>query len=67
MGWGWLVAAVGVLMICAALYEWKWFMNDYRARLLVRLIGRTGARIFYVIFGGGLLVLGILLGLGKIK
>jgi len=49
----------GVFSIVAAVLDWDWFMNNYRARLFVSLFGRTGARIFYVILGIGLIVFGL--------
>ena len=63
-------AAVGVMLgglliggfsFFCAYKDYDWFMNNSRAALLVMILGRGGARIFYmllgvVFFGGGLFV-----------
>jgi len=51
----------GLFIIAAALLDWDWFFNHWRAALFVRLFGRNGARIFYVVLGALLLFLGHLL------
>ncbi len=43
-----------------AFCNWEWFMNALKARLLVKLLTRNGARIFYGALGLSLVVLGIL-------
>ncbi len=48
----------GLYVIIAAVANWDWFMNNYRAAIFVKLFGRDGARIFYGIVGGALVVLG---------
>jgi hypothetical protein len=50
----------GILCIAATIMDWDWFMNHRRARLIVRVFGRMGARIFYCIFGVVFLMLGTL-------
>jgi hypothetical protein len=55
-----LLAIVGGLYaITGAVMNWEWFMGDPKAQVLVRLFGRTGTRVLYIILGGGLVVLGI--------
>ena len=61
---GFLVIAAGIFSLCGAILNWDWYMNHRKARFLVRLLGRDGARIFYGIIGLGLVILGILLLLG---
>ncbi len=63
---GLFFVAIGLFAICAAVYNWDWFMNHRKARLFVALLSRTGARIFYMLLGGGLVTLGVLLMLGLI-
>ncbi len=46
-----LVAGAGGYSIVAAALDWDFFMNSRRARLFVKMFGRNGARIFYVILG----------------
>ncbi len=35
----------------AAIRNWDWYYNTSKAKILTGIIGRTGARIFYGIFG----------------
>ena len=46
-----LLMAAGAFTILAAISNWDWFIGHYRARLVVMLVGRNGARIFYGILG----------------
>lgn len=64
---GWFIVAAGIFSICGAAFNWDWFMNHRKARFLVRVAGRTGARIFYGTLGATLAVLGTLLALGIIE
>lgn len=53
---GWLIAAIGLFtMVCAAA-DFYWFMNSRKAQLLVGILGRRGARIFYILLGLTILV-----------
>ena len=63
---GLLFVAIGLFAICGADYNWDWFMNHRKARFFVAVFKRTGARIFYILLGGGLTTLGVLLALGVI-
>ncbi len=51
----------GIFSIAGALFNWNWFMNNTRARGIVGLLGREGARIFYGVLGVFLLITGILM------
>jgi hypothetical protein len=55
-----LVALIGLFSMAGGLFDWNWFMTNRRAWLFVKLLGRTGARVFYVLLGLGLIILGIL-------
>lgn len=55
------IACAGAFSIAGALFNWSWFMNNARARGIVDLLGREGARIFYGLLGIFLLILGILM------
>ena len=46
----------GLFSIISAAMDWNWFMNHRKARLFVKMFGRNGARIFYVLFGLALIV-----------
>lgn len=52
-----VVMLIGLFPICGAIFNWEWFFSNYKARGIVNIFGRTGARIFYVIIG--LLLMGI--------
>ena len=39
--------------------DWDWYMNNRRARLIVAIVGRTGARIFYVGLGAAFMLGGL--------
>jgi hypothetical protein len=54
-----VISAVGCWLVAAGLRDWPWFWNNSRARVVVFLIGRRGARVFYVTMGAGFIVLGI--------
>jgi hypothetical protein len=51
--------ASGVFGLASSYFNWDWYYNHPRARLLVRVFGRNGARIVYAIFGAWLVVFGI--------
>ncbi len=46
-----LLASIGTFSVLGAWKNWDWFMNNRRARLVISLLGRTGARWFYALIG----------------
>lgn len=46
-----LVVAGGVLSIVASIFNWNWFFENRRAYIFNKILGRTGARIFYNVLG----------------
>jgi hypothetical protein len=58
---GLLLMPVGAFTVCGALMNWAWFFNARKARFLVMIVGRIGARIFYAAVGGALVGAGIAL------
>jgi small neutral amino acid transporter SnatA (MarC family) len=56
-----ILAAIGLFSMAGGLFDWNWFMTSRRAWIFVKLLGRTGARAFYVLLGLALIILGILL------
>ncbi len=46
-----LLATIGTFSVLGAWKNWDWFMNNRRARLVISLFGRTGARWFYALIG----------------
>lgn len=63
---GLIIIACGAFSICGGVFDWEWFMNNYKAKPLVAIFGRKGARIFYGILGGFIIVLGVLAMIGTI-
>jgi hypothetical protein len=55
------IASGGIFSIVGALFNWDWFMKNSRARGMVDLLGREGARVFYGLLGVFLLVLSIIM------
>ncbi|MFK7800298.1 MAG: immunity 17 family protein [Anaerolineae bacterium] len=54
----WIFMVIGLFTIAGALFDWDWFMLSRRARWLVGIFGRDGARIFYALLGVGFIVFG---------
>ena len=55
-----LFIAAGLFSIAGAYFNWDWYMNNYRARIFVRLLGRGGARVFYAILGAAISGVGVM-------
>jgi small neutral amino acid transporter SnatA (MarC family) len=55
-----IFVSAGAFSLAAALFNWDWFMNAHKARFIVKIFTRNGARIFYGILGLILVVLGVL-------
>ncbi|MGK7878734.1 MAG: immunity 17 family protein [Crocosphaera sp.] len=64
---GLFVIVAGVFSLCGAILNWDWYMNHRKARFLVKILGRGGARVFYGVLGLGLIILGGLLLFGFIE
>ena len=43
--------------VCAVL-DWDFFMNHRKARFIIKMLGRKGARVLYMILGAALVILG---------
>jgi hypothetical protein len=54
------IILAGLFSTAGAVYNWDWFMNARKARGIVRILGRTGARGLYGLLGAALMMLGIL-------
>jgi hypothetical protein len=48
------------LCLLASAFNWDWFFNNRRAYFFVKIFGRNGARIFYVILAFVLIYLGFI-------
>ncbi len=58
---GILIIISGLFSLISSIKNWEFFFSHTRARFLVRILGRTGARIFYGILGLALCTGGILM------
>ncbi len=57
----------GIFSFLGAWQQWDWFMNDHKAKFISMFLGKTGARIFYILIGIALTVAGTLGLLGIIE
>jgi predicted small integral membrane protein len=57
---GLIIVAAGAFSMLGAICDWEWFMNARKARFMVTILTRNGARVFYGVLGLALVVLGIL-------
>lgn len=46
-----VMLALGILILFAAITNWEWYFKQRRAQVMIKLMGRTGARIFYALLG----------------
>ncbi len=63
---GLVFAAVGLFSLMGAVMNWDWYFNNRRARGLVAIFGRNGARIFYGILGVFIMAIGAVAVIGGI-
>ena len=59
-----ILILAGLYSIIGAIGNWDWFMENRKARRWVKLIGRNRARIFYILLGTILIVIGTLFSVG---
>lgn len=52
----------GIFSILGAILDWDWFFASRRAAPFVRIFGRNGARIFYIVLGLFIIIVGIIYG-----
>lgn len=65
--YGFVPIAFGVIGLCGAFFEWDWFYDCLRVRILVKLFGRIGTRIFYGVLGFSLVAIGVLMTMGVLS
>jgi predicted small integral membrane protein len=58
---GLIFIAMGSFVLIGAIGNWEWFMNHRKAKLVVKILTRKGARIFYGILGSVLIAFGVLI------
>ncbi len=54
-----ILILVGLFTIAGGVFDWEWVMGHWKSRLFVKMCGRNGARVLYVVFGLGVAGLGI--------
>jgi uncharacterized membrane protein YidH (DUF202 family) len=64
---GLLVIAGGLFTAGCGIFDWQWVMTSRQGRRLSTMITRTGARVFYVVVGMGMIVVGTLMATGMIE
>jgi hypothetical protein len=64
---GLVMVALGLVCAGAAIFNWRWVVDDRRGSLWVLLLGRNGARIFYGIAGAAVVAAGLLATFDVIK
>jgi len=58
LGLGIICLIGGLFTLAAAACNWDWFLAHRKARLFLKLLGHTGARVFYGVLGTILLIAG---------
>ena len=59
--YGIVILLAGIFSIVCAVFDFNWFINNHRAKVFVKLFKRNGARVFYIILGIVLCILGIVI------
>ena len=54
-----VVILIGLFCIFCAIMNFSWFIEGRKARIFVKMFGKTGARIFYVVFGIAIIILAL--------
>ena len=53
------IVLAGLFSFAGAVFDWEWFMTNYKAAVFVRILGRNGARLLYALLGLVLVALGL--------
>lgn len=56
-----IVILIGGFSIFCAYKDYDWFMNNSKARFWVKVLGRDGARKFYMGLGAFIIAVGVVL------
>jgi hypothetical protein len=62
-----ILMLIGAFVFLAGFFNWSWVMTGTNARWVVRLLGPQGARVFHMVVGGVLIVVGALAEMGMIS
>lgn len=52
--------AIGLFSMIASLTNWEYLFTHHKSQLLLKMFGRKGARIFYILLGLTLFSFGLL-------
>jgi hypothetical protein len=66
VSFGLFFVAGGLFTVLGGASDSEWFMTRPKARVVVWLLGRTGARVFYVLVGAALFAFGSYFVIGSI-
>ena len=61
------VALAGLFSVVCAAKDYDWFMESRKAKAALWLLGRAGARMFYIVLGAVLIVVGVCLAFGVVR
>ncbi len=61
-----LLVLAGLFAMAGGIFDWEWFMNNGKAQAFVNWLGRGGARVFYIILGLAIAILGLLITFGVV-
>jgi hypothetical protein len=56
---GCLAILIGASAVLGGLFNWEWYFRLPEADRAVRLFGRGGARVFYVLIGAAFIAIGL--------
>ncbi|MEM7715008.1 MAG: immunity 17 family protein [Cyanobacteria bacterium P01_A01_bin.68] len=45
------IILMGVFSVAASIFNWDWFFNHPRVRMIVKIVGRQDARLLYKVLG----------------
>ena len=62
-----ILILAGIIPLLGAIFNWDWFFNSRKAKNMVKILSRTGARIIYGSFGLIFVVFGMLGVMGVIN
>ena len=57
--YGIVILLAGLFSIVCAAFDFDWFMNNSRAKFFIKIFKRSGARVFYIVLGIVLCIMGV--------
>jgi hypothetical protein len=59
------IFAMGLICLLSGIFNWNWFFNSRKVRNFVNIFGRTGSRVFYMVFGAIMIIAAICFGINQ--